>query len=67
MMAVKEEQLQEWLDKGWRCLKCGEHVPNSCRIMNTVHGAKFVCDGKCTSEVCRELPPGGNPFYVVIE
>jgi len=66
-VGIKEEQLHEWLEKGWRCLNCGEHVPDSCRIMNTAHGAKFVCDGKCTSETCRELPPGGNPFYVVIE
>lgn len=60
---VKGEHLYEWLEKGWRCLNCGEHVPNSCQIV----GDKFVCSGKCTSDTCRELPPGGNPFYVVIE
>jgi predicted SprT family Zn-dependent metalloprotease len=66
-MSVKEEHLQELLNYGWRCLNCGEHVPNSCRIIETRHGTKFVCDGKCTSETCVKLPPGGNPFYVVIE
>ena len=67
MMGVKEEQLKEWLEKGWRCLNCGEHVPGSCRIVEMVDGAKMVCDGKCTSEVCRKLPPGGNPFMVVLQ
>lgn len=66
-MSFKEEQLHEWLNHGWRCLNCGEHVPNSCRIIETNHGTKFVCDGVCMSETCVELPPGGNPFYVVIE
>lgn len=67
-MSVKAEQLQEWLDHGWRCLNCGEYVPNSCQIVDR-HGLvqAFVCSGKCTSETCVKLPPGGNPFYVVIE
>ena len=64
---IDKEFLAGLMEDGWRCLNCGEHVPNSCRIMNTNHGSKFVCDGKCVSETCRELPPGGNPFYVVIE
>lgn len=66
-MGIKEEQLQEWLDEGWRCLNCGEHVPNSCSIIGDPPHHKFVCQGKCTSETCRQLPPGGNPFFVVIE
>lgn len=62
-MGVKEEQLLEWIEKGWRCLNCGEHVPDSCDVVQ----GKFVCSGKCTSDTCRKLPLGGNPFYVVIE
>ena len=68
-MGDKEEQMRLWLEDGWRCLNCGEHVPDSCFIVfdEKKDISKFMCQGICRSDTCRELPPGGNPFYVVIE
>ena len=63
-MGVDPEQLKELLVKGWRCLNCGEHVPDSCHF---VSDGRIECGGMCTSLTCRNLPPGGNPFFVVIE
>ena len=61
-MSVEPEFIEELLTKGWRCLYCGENVPNSCKL--SADG--IVCGGMCRSETCRHLPPGGNPFHVVI-
>ena len=63
-MVIKEEFLRELIEEGWRCLNCGERVPDSCSFTDD---GKIVCGGICQSDVCRNLPPGGNPFYVVIE
>ena len=61
---IDEEHLRELIVKGWRCLNCGEHVPDSCHFTSD---GKIECGGMCQSDTCRQLPPGGNPFYVVIE
>lgn len=63
-MPIDEEFLREMMEKGWRCLNFGEHVPDSCSFTDD---GNIECGGICQSDVCRQLPPGGNPFYVVIE
>lgn len=62
-MSVDPKFIEEIMTKGWRCLYCGENVPDSCDF--TVDG-NVVCGGMCRSDTCRQLPPGGNPFHVVI-
>lgn len=55
--------LQDAVELGWKCLNCGERVPNSCKWLDE---KKIVFSGLCRSDTCRKLPPGGNPFEVVI-
>lgn len=64
----------DWITCGFPCLNCGEHVPNSCKteykiIDNELYisGDSVVFEGICKSKKCKKLPPGGNPFFVVIE
>lgn len=71
-MGVDPEQMLELMQRGWRCLNCGEHVPDSWKgspdwFENPHKLDKIVFEGICTSHVCKDLPPGGNPFFVVIE
>ncbi len=67
-MSVDPNFIEEILTKGWRCLNCGENVPNSCQVTDRHEMVQaIVCHGICRSETCKELPPGGNPFHVVIE
>ncbi len=61
---IDPHHLQELVDRGWRCLNCGAHVPESCKLISET---KIVFEGMCQSDTCEKLPPGGNPFFVVIE
>ena len=69
-MSMKVEQLLLWIEKGFQCLNCGEHVPNSCKTFNSLSEIKeveaIIFEGICKSDLCRQLPPGGNPFQVII-
>ena len=47
---------------GPQCMNCGERVLDAERILSD-EGVAF--EGICKSIVCRELPPGGNPFTYI--
>ena len=42
-------------------MNCGERVLDA-EVKFSEHGVMF--SGICKSEICRKLPPGGNPFMI---
>jgi len=44
-------------------MNCGERVPDA-EIIPGKDGIAFK--GICKSTICRELPPGGNPFMYLV-
>ena len=57
------EQIMDWVRNGTPCLNCGERVEDAINILSD---DGIIFQGLCTSEVCRELPPGGNPFLFML-
>lgn len=62
---MDEETLIDWIENGFPCMNCGKQVPESFVACDDENGAIFK--GICKSDVCRNLPPGGNPFWVQIK
>ena len=62
-MGIDPNYLEDLVTNGWKCLNCGERVKDG-----HVRISEFAIDfsGICRSETCRVLPPGGNPYCVVI-
>jgi len=54
----------DWVMKGPPCMNCGERVLDAEVIHSPGEGVVFT--GLCKSEVCRVLPPGGNPFTYIL-
>jgi len=58
-------EFEDWIELGPPCMNCGERIED-CEILlnaedlNKVTGVIFR--GMCRSNICRKLPPGGNPF-----
>lgn len=57
------EQVLEWIRDGPPCMNCGESVPDA---VVGISEAGVIFQGMCKSEVCSELPPGGNPFSYML-
>ena len=55
--------ISDWIDDGPPCMNCGERVPDA-EIIPGKDGIAFK--GICKSNICRELPPGGNPFMYLV-
>jgi len=45
-------------------MNCGERVLEAKQTHSPGEG--FVFEGICKSEVCKLLPPGGNPFMYIL-
>lgn len=55
---------EDWFMNGPPCMNCGERVLDAEKIISPGEGIIFK--GICKSEVCRVLPPGGNPFMYIL-
>ena len=55
--------ISAWMEDGPPCMNCGERVPDA-EIIPGKDGVAFK--GICKSTICRELPPGGNPFMYLV-
>ena len=55
--------ITDWIDDGPPCMNCGERVPDA-EIIPGKDGIAFK--GICKSTICRDLPPGGNPFMYLV-
>ena len=51
----------DWYERGPQCMNCGQRVLDA-EVKFSEHGVMF--SGICKSEICRKLPPGGNPFMI---
>jgi len=55
---------EDWWLNGPPCMNCGERVLEAKQTHSPGEG--FVFEGICKSEVCKLLPPGGNPFMYIL-
>lgn len=55
--------IMDVIDHGWKCLYCGERVPDTRTVVSDV---AISFSGVCRSSICVVLPAKGNPFHVVI-
>ena len=53
----------DWYKNGPTCLNCGERVPEAHKILGE---NALIFHGICKSETCKKLPPGGNPFHIIL-
>jgi len=53
----------DWYKNGPTCLNCGERVPDAQTILGE---QALIFHGMCKSMTCQKLPPGGNPFHIIL-